>query len=272
VKQIDSFMSWIGGKKALRDEILRRFPLEFERYVEVFGGAGWVLFHKSPSPFEVYNDINGNLVNLFACVRGRPEELIAALEFTLNAREDFDRLRAVLRSKAALPDVTRAAYFYQVLCQSYAKKMTGFAGLPCDMWSKFPTIRAAAARLQGVVVENLDFERLVERYDHPDTLFYLDPPYFFSEGIYRGMGFTRADHERLAAALMRTAGRWLLSYNDCGEVRGLYTRPGVTIETVSRIDNMAQRFEGGQQFAEVIIANYDTTERARQHKQLSFFD
>ena len=87
---INSFMSWVGGKKALRDEIVLRFPLEFERYVEVFGGGGWVLFHKPPSQFEVYNDFNSNLANLFYCVRERPEELIAALEFVLNAREDFN--------------------------------------------------------------------------------------------------------------------------------------------------------------------------------------
>ena len=65
---INSFMAWVGGKKALRDEILARFPLNYKRYIEVFGGAGWVLFHKSPgSDFEVFNDFNSNLVNLYRC-------------------------------------------------------------------------------------------------------------------------------------------------------------------------------------------------------------
>ena len=73
---INSFMSWVGGKKALRDEILARFPLEYRRYIEVFGGAGWVLFHKPPgSDFEVFNDFNGNLVNLYRCVREQPDKL-----------------------------------------------------------------------------------------------------------------------------------------------------------------------------------------------------
>ena len=50
-------MSWIGGKKALRELIVRLFPLYYERYIEVFGGGGWVLFHKPPgNDFEVYND------------------------------------------------------------------------------------------------------------------------------------------------------------------------------------------------------------------------
>ena len=63
---MNSFMSWVGGKKNLRDEVLARFPPYYERYIEVFGGAGWVLFHKPPgADFEVYNDFNGNLSNLY---------------------------------------------------------------------------------------------------------------------------------------------------------------------------------------------------------------
>ena len=63
-------MSWVGGKKALRDAVLARFPPYYERYIEVFGGAGWVLFHKPPGmDFEVYNDFNSNLSNLYRCAK-----------------------------------------------------------------------------------------------------------------------------------------------------------------------------------------------------------
>ena len=73
---MNSFMSWLGGKKALRDAVLARFPPYYERYIEVFGGAGWVLFHKPPGmDFEVYNDFNGNLANLYRCVRDNPNKL-----------------------------------------------------------------------------------------------------------------------------------------------------------------------------------------------------
>ena len=57
---MNSFMSWVGGKKSLRDKIIIRFPLEYGRYIEVFGGAGWVLFHKTPDKFEVFNDANSD--------------------------------------------------------------------------------------------------------------------------------------------------------------------------------------------------------------------
>ena len=64
---MDSFMGWIGGKRILRKAILKRFPTDkVERYIEVFGGAAWVLFakEKQAGQLEVYNDINGDLVNL----------------------------------------------------------------------------------------------------------------------------------------------------------------------------------------------------------------
>lgn len=88
---MNSFMSWVGGKKALRDAVLARFPPYYERYIEVFGGAGWVLFHKPPGmDFEVYNDFNSNLSNLYRCVRDKPNKLKYKLRYVLNSREDFD--------------------------------------------------------------------------------------------------------------------------------------------------------------------------------------
>ena len=89
---MDSFISWIGGKKLLRNKILSLFPekKEFNRYVEVFGGAGWVLFaSERHAETEVYNDMDGRLVNLFRCVKYHPDALQKELEFTLNSREQF---------------------------------------------------------------------------------------------------------------------------------------------------------------------------------------
>ena len=163
VSAINSFMSWIGGKKALRDEILLRFPLSFERYIEVFGGGGWVLFHKPPGrEMEVYNDFNPNLVNLYRCVREHPEELIGELTFVLNSRLDFDYVREMLHTKTNLPDVKRAAYFYQLIRQSYASGLDSFGAQPSNMWNNFPQIRSACERLQKVVIENKDFEKLIK--------------------------------------------------------------------------------------------------------------
>ena len=194
-------MSWVGGKKALREEVVKRFPLFYERYVEVFGGGGWVLFHKAPgNDFEVYNDYNGLLANLYRCVRDKPDLLINALKYVLNSREDFDRARLALRRKRTT-DIQRAAWFYQVIRQSYAAALTSFASQPHDMWSNFPLIEQAHRRLADVVVENQDFQTLIRHYDRPVTFFYCDPPYHATEGYYQNIGedgFTERDHIRPA--------------------------------------------------------------------------
>ncbi len=266
-------MSWVGGKKALREEIVARFPLEYKRYIEVFGGGGWVLFHKDPrNDFEVYNDFNGNLVNLYRCVREHPKELIEELRFILNSRQEFEYMRYMLRSKADLPDVRRAAYFYALIRYSYASSVDSFGSQPHSMWRNFPLITAAAKRLQNVVIENKDCCKLIDQYDRPDSFFYCDPPYYETEAYYEGGGFGRDDHGRLADRLCAIQGKFLLSYNDCPQIRQLYDRPGIFIEGTTRLSNIAQRFTAGAQFPELFISNYDPMERVRSIMQMNLFD
>ena len=136
---MNSFMSWVGGKKALREEIVRRFPLSYERYIEVFGGGGWVLFHKPPGrDFEVYNDFNSLLANLYRCVRDRHEELIDSLRYVLNSREDFELIKqALARDNVNLPEGQREAGLGHLLpTKARANGATTFAGpriCPCPV-------------------------------------------------------------------------------------------------------------------------------------------
>lgn len=270
---MNSFMSWIGGKKALRDEIISRFPTDYKRYIEVFGGGGWVLFHKAPgNDFEVYNDRNPNLANLYRCVRDHPDELISELTYALNSRTDFDYIRKVMKTPTEIPDVKRAAYFYQLIRYSYASGLDSYASQPHSMWNNFPLITNACARLQKVVIENKDFEKLIDQYDRPESLFYCDPPYFETEDYYEDVGFTKDDHIRLADRLSSIEGKYLLSYNDCPEIRELYESRGARIESISRLSNIAQRYEAGKQYDELLISNYDTQENRDSIRQLSFAD
>lgn len=126
------------------------------------------------------------------------------------------------------------------------------------MWRNFPLITEASRRLQNVVIENKDFEKLIAQYDRPNTIFYLDPPYYETEDYYEDVGFGRADHERLCNALMKIKGKFLLSYNDCPEIRELYSREGIMIESTTRLSNIAQRYDAGKQYPELLISNYDT--------------
>ena len=276
---MNSFMSWVGGKKALRDAVLARFPPYYERYIEVFGGAGWVLFHKpSDNDFEIFNDFNSNLINLYRCVRDKPNKLKYKLQYVLNSREDFNWIVS-LHKRGLFPkfcDIDRAAKFYQLIRYSYAASLDSFACQPHSMWSDFPQIDMAARRLQKVVIENRDFEKLIRQYDRPVSFFYLDPPYHATEGYYQNIGedgFTEADHIRLRDALMRIQGKFLLSYNDDAFIRGLYDQPSIYLMETTRINNIKQRYDNGAQFPELLIANYDLQERSRVvPSQMTLFD
>ena len=270
---INSFMAWVGGKKALRDEILARFPRNYKRYIEVFGGAEWVLFHKPPgNDFEVFNDFNGNLVNLYRCVREQPEALRNELRYMLNSRLDFEYMKGMLHSQAVLPDVRRAAYYYALIRYSYAAGTSTFGSQPHAMWNNFPLIESAAGRLQKVVIENKDCVKLIRQYDRPESFFYCDPPYYNADQYYEAVSSDGFDHAGLADALLGIKGKFLLSYNDCPEIRALYDRPGIVVEGISRLSNIAQRYENGKQYPELLISNYDTTELARSCVQLTLFD
>ena len=270
---INSFMAWVGGKKALRDEILARFPRNYKRYIEVFGGAGWVLVHKPPgNDFEVFNDFNGNLVNLYRCVREQPEALRNELRYMLNSRLDFEYMKGMLHSQAVLPDVRRAAYYYALIRYSYAAGTSTFGSQPHAMWNNFPLIESAAGRLQKVVIENKDCVKLIRQYDRPESFFYCDPPYYNADQYYEAVSSDGFDHAGLADALLGIKGKFLLSYNDCPEIRALYDRPGIVVEGISRLSNIAQRYENGKQYPELLISNYDTTELARSCVQLTLFD
>ncbi len=103
---MNSFINWMGGKRSLKDEIIPRFPEEYERYIEVFGGGGSILFAKRQSKFEVYNDFNNNLTNLFMVVKEKPMAFLKELGFLpFHSRYGFeDLLNHLNHDTAWVPD------------------------------------------------------------------------------------------------------------------------------------------------------------------------
>jgi DNA adenine methylase len=302
---LNSIISWVGGKKALRSLIYQRMPKEFGRYVEVFGGGGWVLFGKPPgADMEVYNDFNADLANLFRCVKERPFALLKELNFLpLNGRDEFnvlkkylekeeftseylreelelaqqnlsgpqfEEIKAILMENAVMNDVKRAAAFFKLIRYSYGSGCTSYGCQPFDIRKTFHLIWSGSRRLKDTVIENKDFEALIRQYDRDNAFFYCDPPYFETEGHY-AVEFRREDHARLRDTLAGCQGKWLVSYNDCEYIRELYK--DYQIEAVSRINNLAQRYDNGCEFPEVLISNYDTSERMRDiPTQIGLFD
>lgn len=298
-------VSRVGNKTSILHILYAVFPLKYGRFVDVFGGSGSVLLGKPEiHPFEVYNDFDRNLVNLFHCMKDRTMATIRELGFcNLNSREDFIAIRDFFEKEVfddkylteelrltdiMLPppeayelkelrtritedyDVRRAAMFLKLLRYSYSSSGKSYASQPFDIRRLFGLIKELESRMANVVVENQDFETLIKHYDRPDTFFYADPPYFSTEDMY-AVEFGREDHVRLRDTLKGIKGRFLLSYNDCPEVRELYE--GFSVLDFSRTHFMAQRYEAGKEFKELLIGNYDLYEREKSKpKQLTLFD
>lgn len=251
---MDSFMSWIGGKKALRKKILEQFPEknEYNRYIEVFGGAGWVLFSdNNHAKMEVYNDVNGNLVNLFRCIKYHPNAVQEELGYILMSREQFFDAREQMKIQG-LTDIQKAARFYILIKESFGSDLRSFGLRPKDMDKAKEYLMVVSRRLNKVVIENLDFQKLIKNYDRTDALFYLDPPYYKTEKYYPDR-FMPEDHLRLKETLDNIKGKFILSYNDCEYIRELYNE--YNIIEVERTHNLVNK-EQKPRYLELIIKNY----------------
>lgn len=247
-----SFISWIGGKKLLKKKIIEQFPEKFDRYIEVFGGAGWVLFDKEKhADLEVYNDVNGDLVNLFRCVKYHPDAMQKELEWSLASREQF--FDCVSQNDIrGMTDIQRAARFYCRIKLSFGTDLRSFGVRPRDMQKTIAYLQEVSKRLSKVVIENVDFERLMQTYDRESALFYCDPPYYEAEKYYPDR-FQPKDHVRLKDALSQIKGQFILSYNDCLEIRELYKE--YHLIEVDRQDNLVTK-TNPRRYKELIIKNY----------------
>ncbi len=249
---MNSPITRIGGKKLLRKTICERFPDAgtFERYIEVFGGAGWVLFYKDKhADLEVYNDADGELVNLMRCIKYHAGELQRELDGYCNAREFFEDIRAQTDIRG-FTDIQRAARYFLRMKLSFGADMHSYSCSAKNLSNAVEYLTDVQQRLlsPSVVIEHKDFENLIKVYDRPKAFFYCDPPYHTTEKYY-DIKFTEADHIRLHNTLAAIKGKFLLSYNDDDFVRDLYK--DFKIESVERNHNLSSG-----KFKELIITNY----------------
>lgn len=250
---MNSFISWIGGKKLLRKTILEQFPKSgtYNRYIEVFGGAGWILFASDQhAKMEVFNDVNGELINLYRCVKFHPEAVQKELDWILMSREQFFAVRE--QNLKGMTDLQRAARYFILIKESFGTDLRSFGVSSRNMEKAISYLSEVSKRLNRVIIENLDFQQLIKTYDREEALFYLDPPYFEAEKYYPDR-FNPDDHKRLCIVLENIKGKFVLSYNDCPEIRNLYKY--YNILGVERQDNLVSKAES-RRYKEVIIRNY----------------
>ncbi len=246
-------LNWLGGKNMSVRRIVARMP-EHVCYCEIFAGGASLLFGKPAAHVEVLNDRNGELMNFYRQMKLNAGRVIRLLDSMPHSRQLFEDLW--LNKPRRDQRLLRAARFAYLQKIAFAgdlsqKPQFGYSKLRphplgARMWAR---IREAADRLRRVTLECGEWERMLDRYDGSETLFYADPPYV---GLrHYEHNFEQADHMRLAQRLRRIQGRFLLSYNDVAQVRVLYSWAHVEVMSVPYRANC--RNQCGR---ELLIRNY----------------
>ncbi|WP_147434273.1 DNA adenine methylase, partial [Roseinatronobacter ekhonensis] len=175
---------WIGGKRNLAKRICAIIDADtaHKTYAEPFVGMGGIFLRRTSRPrAEFINDRAREVHNLFRILQEHYVAFLDLLRFQITTQANFERLVAV--DPETLTDLQRAARFLYLQKISFGGKITGRTfGLSRERSGRFnlatlePDLEALHSRLSGVCVTCLDFGDFIRRVDHPDTLFYLDPP------------------------------------------------------------------------------------------------
>jgi DNA adenine methylase len=248
------FMRYHGSKWAIAPWVIEHFPAH-RVYVEPFGGAAAVMLRKPPSPSEIWNDLNSDLFNVFSVLRDADarERLVEALALTPFHRDEYELLYA-----KGGDAVERARRFIARSFMGYgskgAEQKSGFDSRLNDdgYCSRLRSLRAGTAglaaiaeRFADVLLENRPARLVIDAYDRPDTLFFVDPPYLHethgSARIYRH-DMSEAEHRALLARLRSVTGFVVLA----GYASQLYDEalPGWRrVHTQARADGGRKREE-----------------------------
>lgn len=219
---------WPGGKTRLLQHLL---PLLSENphhtYVEAFAGGAAMLFAREPAKVEVINDVHGELVRLYRVVANHLDEFVRQFRWALTSREMFRW--AQLQHVDTLTDIQRAARFFYLQRLAFGGKVSGQTfGTAAKSPKSINLLRleedlsAAHLRLHRVVVEQLPWDACLAKYDTPDTLFFLDPPYWQTEGY--GAPFGLEQYDRMAELMAGLQGRAILTINDHPAMRERFDR------------------------------------------------
>lgn len=214
---------WIGGKRRLAEKLIPNFP-PHTCYVEVFAGGAALYFMRPPAEVEIINDINGELVNLYRVIKNHLEEFVRQFKYALSSRDVFKWLQDT--PPQTLTDIQRAARFFYLQQHAFGGKVDGQSfgtattTPPINLLRIEENLSAAHLRLANAFIENLDWHKLIERYDRPHTFFYLDPPYWQTEGY--GVDFGIEQYEKMADTLKNLKGKAIVSLNDHPDIERIF--------------------------------------------------
>ena len=251
---------WLGGKRRLADRLLPMFP-QHECYVEVFcGGAALYFLRQIPAPVEVINDINGDLVNLYRVVQHHMEEFVRQFKWAISSRQLFKWQQET--KPETLTDIQRAARFYYLQHHAFGGKVNGqnygtaTTAPMINLCRIEESLSAAHLRLNGTNVENLSWQECMRRYDRGHTFFYLDPPYWQTEGY--GVPFGFEQYVQMAETMRNCKGKVMVSINDHPDIRRAFD--GLPMLQLGIKYSFGNNQAAPQESKELVVTNWEPSE------------
>lgn len=251
-----SCIKWVGGKSKSVSKILPLFP-KHKKYVEVFGGAGWLLFSKEPSDIEVFNDFDSNLMNFWRVVQENPIRFIESFDWILVSREIFNQYKEIYKKGIYKDEIHQAHIFYYLVQSGFGADMkypsfgTGRDRNRLRIENIEKDVLGATERLKEVELINLSFEKVIEMYDSEDTFFFIDSPYRNTKGYAVGK-FVDKQYELLYELCKNAKGKWLYTINDDDFIRELFKDFNIITNEVPYSISNAKR----KRTEELIITNF----------------
>lgn len=263
VKPTEPIAPYLGGKRLLAKTIvpiIEQIPHNI--YAEPFMGMGGVFFRRTKKPkCEAINDINSEIVNMFRMVERFPDYLADMLKFKICSRAEFKRMLAT--PPLLLTELERAVRYLYIQKNAFGGN-TQHQAFGVDVGRSgrliseklIPQIQELHQRLAGVYIECLPYQEFITRYDRPDTLFYLDPPYWNCENDYGKGIFGKADFDELTKLLKGIKGKFIMSINDVPEIRRIF-RAFYIMEVQTRYTIATKETGQSKQAKELLIGNID---------------
>jgi len=258
---------YYGGKYMLSKQFVPLIP-PHHRYFEVFSGGLSMFFRKEKAEWNVLNDKDNNIVNLYNCVIHKLDELVYYLDWLPKSRELFDGFRAEIKEKQhiEIPDPLRAAKYFYCIRHSFNKLIHTPMSMVKD-WNKnwMKEFEYSRKKIGGSTIENLDFGDLIDRYKPKENDFwYLDPPYFIAtdKGDYYQHNFNAEDHIRLKEKVDKihnNGGKFMVSYDHREEVFDLYKE--YDVRTITLKYQGATDENRSKERKEYLIINYEPNDQ-----------
>jgi DNA adenine methylase len=206
---------YFGGKNMITSWIVSKFPMH-KAFVDVFGGTGAIIMNKPKVDVNIYNDLNGDIVNFFRVVRDQPQRFIDYIELIPYSREEYYTF--LEKMKTETDSFLRAIYFFYLQNCSFAGKSGsfGYSIKRSNYWSNNDErIMRVSEKFKLTTIEHLDFREMFNRYDRDkNALFYCDPPYMAdtrTDKAYYKDEMTKDDHEDLLKLVTTATGKIAIS-------------------------------------------------------------